>query len=128
MKGLCRYWKFVCIIVALATGYSLWLWRNTSMDMVLLISNILSVNALLFLLVGLAGLVHNTHALAIFTYSTRYLAHLIRNLRDRDELTNEPMIGYAEYVKAYTQWSYVSTAFLFFFIFLALSLLVWFLF
>lgn len=128
MKVLGQYWKLICIIIALATGYSLWLWRDTSMDTVLLISNVLSVNALLFLLVGLAGLVHNTHALAIFTYSTRYLAHLFRNLRDRDELTNEPMIGYAEYVDSYAKWTYVSAAFVCFFIFLGLSLLVWFIF
>lgn len=127
-RMLRHYWKKAAIIIAVGTGYSLWLWRDTAVEPVLLVSNILSVIAFLFLLVALFGTMHNVHALAVFSYGTRYMAHLMRNVIDRDELTNEPMISYADYVQSYSKWTSVPLSYLFFLIFLGLSLLVWFLF
>ena len=116
------------MIIAIGTGYSLWLWRDAAVEPVLLVSNICSVISLLFLLVALFGTMHNIHALAVFSYGFRYMNHMLRNAWNRDELTEEPMIGYADYVQSYEKWTSVPLSYLFFFIFLALSLLVWFLF
>ena len=128
MKELRRYWKKACTVIALGTVYCLWLWRDVAMEPVLFISNVLAVISLLFLLIALAGVMHNIHALSIFSYSMRYLSHLFRNLRNRDELTGEPMIGYSDYIQSYKKWNTVPVSFLLFFIFISLSLLVWFLF
>ncbi len=127
-KMLRHYWKKAALIIAIGTAYSLWLWRDSAIEPVLLVSNIFSVISLLFLLVALFGTMHNVHALSIFSYGFRYLNHLIRNVWDRDELTGEPMIGYADYVQSYEKWTSVPMSYLFFLIFTALSLLVWFLF
>ena len=127
MKELKYSWKMPCAVIILGALYSLWLWRDAAMSK-LLVANVLSVIAMLFLIVAIAGVLHNVHAMAAFSYSFRYLSHLFRNLRDRDMLTNEKMISYADYIKGYTKWKTVPVSILFFFIFMVLSMAVWFIF
>lgn len=124
MKDFKISWKMPCIVTAVGAAYSLWLWRDAAMS-TLLISNILSVIAMLFFMVAIAGILHNIHAMAAFSYSFRYLSHIFRNLRDRDMLTNEKMMSYADYIQGYTKWKSVPVSFAFFFIFLTLSMAVW---
>lgn len=127
-KEMRSYWKKACLVMILGAAYSLWLWRDADMERTLLLSNVLAVIAMLFFLVALAGVLHNLHALAAFSYGLRYVAHIFRNFRDRDELTGERMISYADYIQTYKRWKSVPLSFSLFGIFLLLSLAVWFLF
>ena len=123
-----HYWKKAAAVIAAGAGYSLWLWHSSAMEPVLFISNMFSVISLLFLLVALFGTMHNVHALAVFSYGFRYMNIMLRNAWNRDALTEEPMISYADYVQSYRKWTSVPMSYLFFIIFMVLSLLVWFLF
>lgn len=127
IRDLKSGWKMPCTIITAGTLYSFWLWRDAVMSK-LFAANVLSVIAMLFLVTAIAGVLHNVHAMAAFSYSFRYLSHLFRNLKDRDMLTNEKMMSYADYIQGYRKWKTVPASFFFFFIFISLSMAVWFIF
>ncbi len=120
-----KFLKKAAVITLLSGGYSIWLWRDSVLPLPLLIANILSVIGMVFLVVGLFGLVHNTKALAAFTYSFRFVANMVRNARNRDAATDEEIISYPDYRDQSEKWPtvpyYLAAAALF----IGLSLLIW---
>ncbi len=120
-----KFLKKAAIIILVGGGYSLWLWRDSGLAVPLLLSNVFSVIGMVFLVIGLFGLVHNAKGLASFTYSFRYVANMVRNVRNNDAATNERVPEYFEYRDSVETWGttplYLAAAALF----IGASLLMW---
>ena len=113
------------VVTILSAGYALWLWWDNHLGLLRLLSNPLSVVGMVFFVWGLLGLVHNTHAMAAFSYSFRYVMNMVRNLKNRDDATDERIIEYHEYVASYDTrdnllWCFIAAAG-----FTVLSLALW---
>lgn len=93
-----KFLKKAVIVTAVSAGYAVWLWHGMGLGFLRVSANALSVVGMVFFVWGLMGLVHNTHALAAFTYSMRYVLHLVRNVRNKDDATNKNVITYVDYV------------------------------
>ena len=125
--SLRKFLKKSTIVTILAVGYSIWLWWGKNLGLLRLAANTLSVVGMVFFVWGLLGLVHNTHAMAAFSYSFRYVVNMVRNLKNRDDATDEEIIEYHEYVASYEKrdnilWCFIAAAG-----FTVLSLALWFL-
>lgn len=126
MKDSLRKFLTKSVAVALASAlYAIWLWKDTELTIIQLAANVLSVVGMVFIVWGLIGLVHNAHALAAFTYSFRYVMHIVRNARNKDDTTNKRVITYAEYVETIEKrdnipWCFIAGA-----IFTAISVVLW---
>ncbi len=120
-----KFLKKAAVITLLSAGYALWLWRDSALDRALLTANVLSVVGMVFFVIGLFGLVHNTKALAAFTYSFRFVANMVRNARNRDAATDEEIISYPDYLAQKEKWPTVPLYLLAAALFTGLSLLIW---
>ena len=120
-----KFLKKAILITVVSACYALWLWRDAGFGVGRLCANVLSVVGMVFFIYGLIGLVHNTHALAAFSYSFRYVAHMVRNLRNRDAVTGKDIITYPDYVASYTKWKDVHLVFAAAAVFTVLSLVNW---
>lgn len=126
MNVMLRKFLRKAAIVAIAFGgYSVWLWHGLGLGFLRVAANALSVIGMVMFVWGLMGLVHNTHALAAFTYSLRYVLHMVRNVRNKDDATNKDVISYVDYVAAMDKrenvaWCMIAAAG-----FTLLSLLLW---
>lgn len=120
-----RFWKKAVIITLIGFVYPLWLWKDSDMSAGLLAANVCSVVSLLFFVYGIVGVLHNVHALAAFTYSFRYVAHMVKNARNRDTLTDQEIPSYADYIASYEKWEDVPVAFAFFGVTFVLFLFIW---
>ncbi len=126
MKEEFRKFLTKSIAIALAAAlYAIWLWKDAGLAPVQLAANVISVVGMVFMVWGLIGLVHNAHALAAFTYSFRYVMHIIRNARNKDDVTNKSVITYAEYVETIEKRENVAWCFIAGAIFTAISLVLW---
>ena len=122
-----KFLKKSVVVTILSVGYALWLWWEKDLGLLRLASNTLSVVGMVFFIWGLLGLVHNTHAMAAFSYSFRYVMNMVRNLKNRDDATDERIIEYHEYVASYEKrdnilWCFIAAAG-----FTALSMALWYL-
>lgn len=122
-----KFLKKSVVVSSLAAGYALWLWWGKDLGLLRLLANAFSVVGMVFFVWGLLGLVHNTHAMAAFSYSFRYVFNMVRNLKNRDDATDERIIEYHEYVAGYDKrdnvpWCFIAAAG-----FTVLSLALWFL-
>ena len=122
-----KFLKKSVILTVLSICYSLWFWRNDGLAFLRLLANTLSVAGMAFFVWGLINLVHNTHALAAFSYSFRYVVNMVRDLKNRDAATNEPIIEYHEYVSSYEKRENVLWCFVIGAVLTALSLILWYL-
>ena len=122
-----KFLKKATIVTVLSAAYALWFWKDAGLSAGLLCANVLSVIGMVFFVWGLLGLVHNTHAMAAFSYSFRYVMNMVRNLKNNDAATDEAIIEYHEYVSSYEKrgnvlWCFAAAAG-----FTVLSLVLWFL-
>lgn len=120
-----KFLKKAVIVTVVSVGYAVWLWHGMGLGFLRVSANALSVVGMVFFVWGLMGLVHNTHALAAFTYSMRYVLHLVRNVRNRDDATNKDVITYVDYVASIEKrhnigWCMIAGA-----AFTLLSLVLW---
>ncbi len=116
--------KFV-IIIALVVAYSLWQWRDSDYGIAQLLSNAFSVVGLIYLVIGLYGLVHNFRGLTAFSYSFRYVGNMIRNIRNHDAATDQSIPSYVEYRDSIEKWDTVPLNLAAAVLFTGLSLVIW---
>lgn len=123
-----NFLKKAIVVTVLSAAYALWFWKDAGLGAGLLCANVLSVIGMVFFIWGLLGLVHNTHAMAAFSYSFRYVMNMVRNLKNHDDATDEPIIEYHEYVASYEKRDNVPWCFVVAVAFTAVSLAIWYLF
>lgn len=127
LRGMRRHWKKEGIIIALGAAFALWLWHDKDVKPVLLISNILSMIALLFLVVGVAEFILESKGNTFASFGEKRYIFPTQQVFDRNEPIYEPKPGEEELEKR-KEWPYVRILFFCCIVFMALSLLIWFLF
>lgn len=120
-----KFLKKAVVLSVVSAAYAVWLWKDLELGTVLLSANVLSVVGMSFFVWGLIGLVHNMHALAAFTYSLRYVMHMVRNVRNKDDATNKEVITYVDYVASIEKRENIPWCFLAAAGFTALSIVLW---
>ena len=132
MRCLRRYLKEMCIIIALGLFFSWCLWHDADVGPVLLISNILALLSLIFLMVGIAEYIMDNQGNSFTSYGKKRYVTPDRSGIYRDESldkpTGEQQCSYVRFLPAIKELEAVHFSFLFSVLFMASSVLFWFLF
>ncbi len=127
LRGLRRYWKREGIIIALGTAFALWLWHDNEVKPVLLVSNIFSVIAFLFLVIGLAEFILESKGNTFSSFGEKRYIFPTQQVFDRNEPIYEPKTSDTE-PGTLKEWAYVHILFFCSLVFMTSSLMFWFLF